>query len=204
MSHSFFPLVESLSIKNPVIIGEKFWMKKPEMDILAIDEQGKHFNIEMQSRYDEYFLKRGLYYLRKQYVGQLGTGDQYDLLQPVVGINFVNQNLFRNSNHFHNWYWLANANDPSDILDRDIITHNIDISKKKNKDGSKLADWVELFQLADGYEKLADVKHLFKRSEFMEQAYSQYKSCTEERDMMYEALMREKWERDHIYRDKWL
>ena len=38
----------------------------------------------------------------------------------------------------------------------------------------------------------------------MEQAYSQYKSCTEERDMMYEALMREKWERDHIYRDKWL
>ena len=38
----------------------------------------------------------------------------------------------------------------------------------------------------------------------MEQAYAHYKDCTQDKDLIYEALKQEKWERDHVYREKWL
>ncbi len=57
LEHSGHTKIKTVSLKNPVILGEKFWMKKSELDILAVDENGKSYDIEMQSYDDTLFLK---------------------------------------------------------------------------------------------------------------------------------------------------
>ncbi len=201
LEHSGHTKIKMVSLKNPVILGERFWLKKPELDILAMDETGKTYDIEVQSYDDTLFIKRSLYYLRKQYVSQMKRGNEYAKLRPVIGINFVKENVLKSRKDYHNWYVLANEKDHTDVLDRDITVHFIELSKLQSENSS-LADWVELFRKANGFETKKDIETLLKRSKKMREAYSRYKNCTQEEALFLEAMRVQRWDSDPRFREK--
>ena len=87
--------VESVVIRNPiseqVILDDKLSI----LDIKASDQSGRQFNVEMQMTIPPNLPGRLLYYWSKLYSGQLTTGEEYDLLQPVISICFLDGVLFR-------------------------------------------------------------------------------------------------------------
>ena len=88
-------------MKNPVILPEEITRKYIILDILATDESGRSCEIEMQVRRSESYPKRALYYLSRIYAGQLGSGENYEELKPVIGIHFPDYDLFPDHRVFH-------------------------------------------------------------------------------------------------------
>ncbi len=134
-------------------------------------------------------------------MSQLKRGNKYEKLRPVIGINFVKENVLKRRKNYHNWYVLANAKDHSDVLDRDITVHFIELSKLQSENSS-LADWVELFKKANGFETKKDIEPLLKRSRQMREAYSRYKNCTQEEALFLEAMRVQRWDSDPRFREK--
>ncbi len=134
-------------------------------------------------------------------MSQVKRGNKYERLYPVIGINFVKENVLKKRKDYHNWYVLANEKDHTDVLDRDITVHFIEISKLQSENSS-LANWVELFKKANGFETRKDIEPLLKRSRKMREAYSRYKNCTQEEAVFLEAMRVQRWDSDPRFREK--
>jgi predicted transposase/invertase (TIGR01784 family) len=63
--------IRSVEVKNPIVLPEEITQKYIVLDILATDESGQSYEIEMQVRRYESYPKRALYYLSRIYAGQL-------------------------------------------------------------------------------------------------------------------------------------
>ena len=57
-----FPLIQSVTIKNPFSLKEFYSEKEIITDVKAVDENGKLYDIEIQSSSSIHFKKRSLYY----------------------------------------------------------------------------------------------------------------------------------------------
>ena len=68
--------------------------KLSRLDISATDERGRLLNIELQRQYHSGFVSRGLIYLDKLFVSQIGASEDYDVLKPTIAINLLAFNLF--------------------------------------------------------------------------------------------------------------
>lgn len=68
--------------------------KLSRLDISATDEQGRLLNIELQRQHHSGFVSRGLIYLDKLFVSQIGASEDYDILKPTIAINLLAFNLF--------------------------------------------------------------------------------------------------------------
>ncbi|MBN1649428.1 MAG: Rpn family recombination-promoting nuclease/putative transposase, partial [Spirochaetales bacterium] len=95
------PEITSATIENPFNIKEFEDGKESVIDIRAKDVTGKVFNIEMQSQSDPLFGYRSLYYWAKLYSNQMKTGQGYSRLNPVICINILDFNLFKDTNKAH-------------------------------------------------------------------------------------------------------
>jgi len=62
--------IRSVRVKNPIVLPEEITKKYIILDILAVDESGQSYEIEMQVRRTEAYPKRALYYLSRIYAGQ--------------------------------------------------------------------------------------------------------------------------------------
>ena len=65
------------------------------LDLVGKTSTGEILNIEMQKRNDDDRYKRSLYYWAKLYSSQLQKGDEYNKLCPVITINILGFNLFK-------------------------------------------------------------------------------------------------------------
>ncbi len=72
--------IRSVELKNPTVLPEEIEQKFIVLDILAVDETGHQYDIEMQVRKYSFYQKRMLYYLCMIYAAQLGAGKNYDRL----------------------------------------------------------------------------------------------------------------------------
>jgi len=93
--------VESVEILNPmtepVVLDEKLSI----LDVKARDQSGRQFNVEMQMAAHPGLRGRFLYYWAKLYGGQLQAGEEYETLEPVVSICFLDGLLFPETGEFH-------------------------------------------------------------------------------------------------------
>ena len=64
--------------------------KNSIVDVRCKDNKGRHFIVEMQMIWSPEFKQRVLFNASKAYVRQMGSGEKYDLLQPVYSLNLVN------------------------------------------------------------------------------------------------------------------
>lgn len=87
------PLVAELELKNPFNLSSYYDGKFTIMDIHAVDETGRHFDVEMQVQRQDYFDSRLFYYGTELYASSLQDGQGYDQLPRVVCIAFNNHPL---------------------------------------------------------------------------------------------------------------
>ena len=86
--------IQSLDILNPYQAPRIRGMKDTYLDVKALLDDGTSVIIEMQVLNVEGFEKRILYNAAKTYSTQLGTGDDYTLLNPVIALTITDFVMF--------------------------------------------------------------------------------------------------------------
>ena len=144
---------------HPVPI-EKVWILNPIndravedgrgsiVDVKARDAEGHLYNIEMQRVTQLHYGKRALYYLSQIYTDQLEKGEDFDELQPTIGIHLMNFNYFPQDLGYHNVYRFKNVLESEHEL-AGLELHFIELKKLKTKNpklDTMLEKWGALFR----------------------------------------------------------
>lgn len=80
------PRAANLSLMNPFLLPEALKGKAPILDIRAVDESGRVFDVEMQVCREAGFIKRALYYLSKTHSNSQKIGEGYHKVAPTISI----------------------------------------------------------------------------------------------------------------------
>ena len=76
--------IVEVSIANPHQVPRIRELKETLLDLHCTDQEGNHYIIEVQVLNPGAFDKRVLYYSSKSYVQQIGIGEDYPKLKPVI------------------------------------------------------------------------------------------------------------------------
>jgi len=111
-----------LPLKMPIVsieyLPSELVPEKPDVlrnsivDVRCIDAGGRQFIVEMQLFWSEYFKSRVLLNASKIYVMQLDKGEDYELLQPVYAISFLNETFEKSDemqNEYYHYYKIVNV-----------------------------------------------------------------------------------------------
>jgi predicted transposase/invertase (TIGR01784 family) len=167
------------------------------LDIKATDEQGRHYNIEMQITDQVYYNQRALYYWSKLYTSQLEEGDPFANLKKTISINVLNFNYFDEEPHYHNVFKLLHVESHKSYFE-DLELHFIELQKFNEElthIKSTLDRWVAFLTKAHHYDKATFPDEL-KTEPAIEKAFFKLNTLfwnKEEREV-YEARL--KWLRD--------
>jgi predicted transposase/invertase (TIGR01784 family) len=145
--------IRSVEVKNPVILPEEITRKFIVMDIMATDESGCGYDIEMQARRYSSYSERSLYYVSRIYAGQLVSGEDYEKLKPVIGIHFLDYIEFPDYKDFHFCFEMRDVRHPGLRLTGDMTLHIFELPKFGNmtKTGQMkdaLSEWLHFFNNA--------------------------------------------------------
>jgi predicted transposase/invertase (TIGR01784 family) len=91
------PPVQVIEVLNPTITPQELTGKFIVLDVLAQDAAGRRYNIEMQARRDADWSARSIYYLARTLTQQLDGGDDYTRLKPVIGIHWLDFDLYEDA-----------------------------------------------------------------------------------------------------------
>ena len=100
------------------------------MDVCCKDNKNREFIVEMQMTWTDSFKKRVLLNASKAYVAQSKKGDDYELLQPVYALNFVNENFMKDVDDYYHYYHLVHDKYTDKVIDG---LHLIFVELKKFK-----------------------------------------------------------------------
>jgi predicted transposase/invertase (TIGR01784 family) len=84
------------------------------VDVRCIDSDNRQFIVEMQLYWSESFKSRVLLNASKAYVMQLDKAEDFELLQPVYALNFVNDRFEKSpemENEYYHYYRIVNIKD---------------------------------------------------------------------------------------------
>ncbi len=150
--------IRSVEVKNPIILPEEITQKFIVLDVLVTDKMGFSYEIEMQVRRYESYSKRALYYLSRIYAGQLDSGEDYEKLKPVIGIHFLDYELFPDQDDFRFRFEMRDVRYPELRLTDDMVLHIFDLAKFENmmqnkQHGNDLSEWLHFFNHAHEEDK---------------------------------------------------
>ena len=83
--------------------------KNSIVDVRCKDNKGRHFIVEMQMIWSPEFKQRVLFNASKAYVRQMGSGEKYDLLQPVYSLNLVNDVFEPDLEEYYQYYRMVHV-----------------------------------------------------------------------------------------------
>jgi predicted transposase/invertase (TIGR01784 family) len=92
-------------------------LKHSIVDVRCRDERGRQFIVEMQMNWTSAFLQRVLFNASKAYVRQLEKGEQYELLQPVIGLSVLDDIFDRETAEFYHHYRMVNVERPQRVIE---------------------------------------------------------------------------------------
>ncbi len=101
------------------------------LDIKAVGETGKRFNIEIQITDESDYDKRALYYWAKLYTEQLKTGAGYDTLNKAIGIHILNFTSIVGADKYHNVFHIKEKESGLPYF-TDLELHTIELIKFSN------------------------------------------------------------------------
>jgi predicted transposase/invertase (TIGR01784 family) len=87
------------------------------VDVCCKDNKHREFIVEMQMSWTESFKKRVLLNASKAYVAQSESGEDYDTLQPVYALNFVNENFQKDMDDYYHYYHLVHDQHTDKVID---------------------------------------------------------------------------------------
>lgn len=88
------PPLAQLCVLNPEIPPSEIQGKLIRLDVLAKDEHGGQYNVEIQGYRYQHWHQRGLFYLSRLMASQLRAGVPYKALQANVGMHLLDFDLF--------------------------------------------------------------------------------------------------------------
>jgi predicted transposase/invertase (TIGR01784 family) len=88
------PVIEDLEIIDPALAAPIAGLKDTYLDVKAKINQGKTVIIEMQVLNVSAFAKRVIYNAAKTYATQLGKGEGYSKLKPVIALTITDFEMF--------------------------------------------------------------------------------------------------------------
>jgi len=150
--------IRSVRVKNPIVLPEEITQKYIVPDIPAVDESGQSYEIEMQVRRTESYPKRALYYLSRIYAGQLDSGEDYEKLKPVIGIHFLDYEMFPGNEDFRFRFEMRDVRHPGLSLTDDMSLHIFELPKferimKTGQMKDVLGEWLHFFNHAHEEDK---------------------------------------------------
>ena len=86
------------------------------VDVCCRDNKKREFIVEMQMTWTESFKKRVLLNASKAYVAQSEMGEDYDGLQPVYALNFVNSKMNVDSEGYYHHYQLVHQANSNEVI----------------------------------------------------------------------------------------
>ncbi len=139
--------IKEIEILNPFNIQNYKEDKLSILDTKVKDATGNSYNIEMQVRNEDDFIKRFSYYLSKLYSSQLQKNTPYNKLKQAIGIAILGYDIFPQSNKIDEEFLFKNQ-DNSIMLDDIMIMHFIGLTKlsqnKSIKEMTRFEKWVYL------------------------------------------------------------
>ncbi len=103
--------------------------KESILDVQAEFSDGRIVVVEMQIWLTAQYPKRMLYYWAKPFVRQIGKGEPYGTLKPVIAIHFVNEVMFAGKTNYHECFRIVADSDPSLVLTPLFEMHVIELPK---------------------------------------------------------------------------
>ena len=101
---SGFALIKTVEIKNPFNIKNFSIDKESIVDVKATDENGRIYDVEVQTSGNDIFKNRTLYYWAKLYSSQLKESNLFSKLKPTICINVLDFDLFKEYDYPHSCY----------------------------------------------------------------------------------------------------
>ncbi|WP_130721386.1 Rpn family recombination-promoting nuclease/putative transposase [Cardinium endosymbiont of Bemisia tabaci] len=98
------------------------------LDIKAISEKGKRFNIEIQITDEADYDKRALYYWAKLYTDQLKVSQDYSTLNKAIGIHILNFVSITDNQKYHNVFRITEQESGLPYF-RDLELHTVELTK---------------------------------------------------------------------------
>jgi predicted transposase/invertase (TIGR01784 family) len=184
--------------------------KETLLDIKAKDNEGKIYDIEIQSIGSREFIQRSLYYWAKLYASQLKTGHEYKKLNPVICINLLDFILFpeKKDDLFHSCHMICDLDDLQTVLTDHLSIHYIELPRIKpvpeNIPTDRLLKWAWFFR-EEGVVEEEDMKILIKDDPIFEKAHNTFNQFTANDELRdkYEARMKYEHDRAQAISDGW-
>ena len=121
--------ITELEIKNPIRLGQRIKDKKYIYDIYLQLNNQKKIHLELQVLPQDFWTDRSLCYLCRDF-GNLNAGDTYDQVQPLVQIDILDFDLYKDSRKFYSVYHFANDNNGR-IYSSKIALHVLQLGKEE-------------------------------------------------------------------------
>ena len=109
--------VEDIEYLTPELVPRTPTSKNTIVDVRCPETGGRQCSVEMQMNWTAEFRERVLFNASKAYVRQLDKSEQYNLLQPVYALNFVNKIFEPGMEDYYHYYRLVHAADSGKVLE---------------------------------------------------------------------------------------
>jgi predicted transposase/invertase (TIGR01784 family) len=161
--------IEDVSILNPYNERKFEEDKLNVVDVKARDISGRYYHIEIQITAHPNLPQRMLYTWSAIYHSQLGKGDDYFILTPVISIWVITGSLFVDLESCHLPFYVYNAENKLSLSDHFVI-HVLQLAKwKARKKGISEKDrWIYLFKEGQHLD-IDNPPDIIKQSEEMRQ-----------------------------------
>lgn len=185
--------VQSVTITNPIRLGNTIDDKTFILDIRALLNDSTVLNLEMQVINEYNWTDRSLCYLCRN-LNQLEKGDDYSQIHPVIQISFLNFTLFPKSPEFFANYQLLNVKNHilySDKLRLSVVDlTQINLATEEDKT-YQIDRWASLFK-AKTWEELS---MLTENNEYLKEATETIYQLSQEEEIRQQCEAREDYYR---------
>ena len=183
------PPVHVVEVLNPRIDPAELLGKYIVLDILAEDERGRRYNIEMQVRREKAWSARSVYYLARTFTQPMRSGGQYETLKSAIGIHLLDFDLFPDPTQAHWCFELRDREQPSVTLGEELQLNLIELPKadRAGLAGSALAAWVEFLEHWQEEERMAEIDY-----PPVQQALKRIRRLSADEEAQHYAMMRER------------
>ena len=193
------PRTKDIKIVSPFTIADFVNGKKSILDIKALGEDNRYFNIEIQTANQKGFNNRILYYWSGLYHEQLEQGDEYEKLYPVISIVVARFNLFPSNPHLHNVFTLSAEKQRDCVFSDQIQIHSIELTQEKIGQlpliHDELKNWLDF--LSNGHRKTKEeMTMLTQTNSGLAVAADRYERLCRDTKLREMAIDHEKKERD--------
>ena len=199
LSDAGFSKIVEVEPLNPFNIRKFVDDKMSILDIKAKDEDGRIYDIEVQTIGNDLYINRSLYYWAKNYSDQITKGESYSILKPVICINLLKFKIFKEIENAHTCFMVYEKDFKEIPLTDNLQIYFLELEKlfTNAKMLEDLYNWFEYFK-NEGKNKGESMQTLLEKNKIFKKAHEKYVEFTQNDELRNIYESREKFQRDQI------